>query len=165
MRPYWFKLAASPHLAAARQNQRINIKKIKKSFFALEKKFDKVIVEGTGGVLVPLTAKTTMIDLARQLALPAIIVSQNKLGTINHTLLTIEALKKRKIKILGIIFNTPKNPPEQIIFRNNIEIIRKISKVKILGVLPRQKNKKILTQEFNRIGKRITIVAGERKTH
>ncbi|OGS45572.1 MAG: dethiobiotin synthase [Elusimicrobia bacterium RIFOXYD2_FULL_34_15] len=135
MMPYVFKFASSPHLAASLEKKKININKIKKSLEILSEKFDIVIVEGTGGIMVPLKKKYLMIDIVKELNLPVLLVSANKLGTINHTILTVEALKKRNIKILGIIFNNMHNKDNPKILKDNPEIIKEVTGVKILGVL------------------------------
>jgi dethiobiotin synthetase len=73
-----------------------------------------LIVEGAGGVFHPLNATTTLFDLMKKFNLPVIIVSRGTLGTINHTLLTIEALRQRQIMIQGIIFSGELNPNNQM---------------------------------------------------
>ncbi|MDP3042110.1 MAG: dethiobiotin synthase [Candidatus Omnitrophota bacterium] len=154
--PYIFKLPASPHLAAKVENKKIDIARIKQSFKSLSAKFDFVIVEGIGGSLVPLNEKRLVIDIARELGLPVLIVAQNKLGAINHILMTIEVLKYRKMKILGIVFN---NCPGQnkLILRDNPEIIRKMTKQNILGVLPRNNRLGLLYKKFLPIAARIIL--------
>lgn len=157
--PYRFRLPASAHLAAKEEGKKIDINLIKKSFKQLSKKFDTfgppvaclstnpkqsgrigfVIVEGIGGVLVPIDGKHLVIDIAKELKLPVLIVAQNKLGAINHTLLTIEAIKQRKMKILGIIFNNAQKQDKRVL-RDNPKIIEKISGEKILAVLPWDKD-------------------------
>jgi len=139
--PYAFRFASSPHLATALEKKRIDTNKIKKSFRVLEKLFDFVIVEGVGGALVPLNKKKLVIDIAKELSLPVLIVVGNRLGAINHTLLTIEAVKKRGMKIEGIIFNNRYIKSNKVILKDNIEIIRSITGEKVLGVLPPVKDK------------------------
>lgn len=154
-RPYTFKLAASPHLAAAQEKRNIRKEKIKNSFKILAKNFDWVIVEGIGGALVPFNKKNLVIDIAKELNLPVVIVTANKLGAINHTLLTIEALRKRKMKIIGILFNNllPKTNP--LILKDNPKIIKALSGKKILGILPYCKDRDLLYRKFISIGKNI----------
>ncbi len=154
--PYVFKLPASPHLAAKAENKKINIARIKQSFKRLSSKFDFVIVEGIGGALVPVNEKRLVIDIAKELGLPVLVVAQNKIGAINHILMTIEVLKQRKMKILGIVFN---NCPSQnrLVLQNNPEIIRKITKQKILGVLPWNKRRDLLYKKFLPIAAKIII--------
>jgi dethiobiotin synthetase/malonyl-CoA O-methyltransferase len=68
------------------------------------------VVEGAGGVMVPINEVALMIDLMERLALPAIVVSRSGLGTINHTLMTLEMLRRRRVPILGVVMNGQKNP-------------------------------------------------------
>ena len=66
---------------------------------------DVLIVEGVGGIMVPMDAKHTMLDVARWLKLPAVVVARPNLGTINHTLLTVDALRGAKVKVAGVVIN------------------------------------------------------------
>lgn len=145
--PYIFKLPASPHLAAKAEHKKIKIAKIKKSFKLLSSKFDFVIVEGIGGALVPLNEKHLVIDIAKELGLPVLVVAQNKLGAINHILMTIEVLSKRKMKILGVLFNNCQGQ-DKLILKDNPDIIRKITGQNILGVLPWNKRFSLLYKRF-----------------
>ncbi|MEK6732673.1 MAG: dethiobiotin synthase [Candidatus Omnitrophota bacterium] len=156
--PYMFKTAGSPHLASSIENKRIYPDKIIKSFRILSGSFDFVIAEGTGGVLTPFNKKRLLIDIVKKLDLAVLIVAQNKLGAINHTLLTIEALRRRCIKILGIVFNNPKSG-NKIVLRDNPLIIKALSHEKVLGVLSRNNRLDNLYQEFIPIGKRICKAA------
>ena len=154
--PYIFKLPASPHLAAKVEKRRIRISKIKKSFKLLSSKFDFVIVEGIGGTLVPINKKRLVIDIAYELNLPVLVVAQNKLGAINQVLMTIEALKHRKLKILGIIFNNCPGQNSRIL-KDNPNIIREITGENILGVLPWEKRISLLYKKFLPIALKIII--------
>ena len=97
---YRLSEALSPHAAGAIDKIKIDIQKI-----ILPKTSNALIIEGAGGVLVPLNDKFLVIDLIKKFQAEVIVVSKNYLGSINHTLLTIEALRSRKIPIAGIIFN------------------------------------------------------------
>jgi dethiobiotin synthetase len=152
--PYRFLLPASPHLAAQVEKKKINVAKIKRSFRLLSAKFDFVIVEGLGGPLVPIDQKHLVIDIAKELGLAVLVVAQNKLGAINHTLMTIEVINKRKMKILGVLFNNSKFG-EKLIIQDNPQIIRKITRQKIIGILPWDKNPDRLYKKFLPLGKRI----------
>jgi dethiobiotin synthetase len=94
----------SPHAAAKIDKTEIDIDKIQ-----LPKTVNNLIIEGAGGLMVPLNNKKLVVDLIQKLACEVILVSQNYLGSINHTLLSIESLKARNIKITGIIFNGEQN--------------------------------------------------------
>ena len=98
------KLAMSPHAAA--QNESITINT---SDCQIPKTDKPLIIEGAGGLLVPLNDEECIIDLIKKLKVEVILVSQHYLGSINHTLLSIEALKNRKIPIKGILFNGDEN--------------------------------------------------------
>lgn len=152
--PYTFRLAGSPHLAAQAENKRISTNKIIKGFKVLSQKFDFVLVEGIGGALVPFTQKRLVIDIVKNLDLGVLVVTQNRLGAINHTLLTIEALRERRIKILGIIFNNLKQEDKQIL-KDNPYIIKKLTKQRIFGVLPWMNNYNQLYKRFIPLGDRI----------
>jgi len=155
MTPYSFKLPASPHLAAKKENKNINSNKIKQSFKKLSDNFDFVLVEGIGGALVPVNTKSLVIDIAKDLSLDVILVAQNKLGAINHTLLTVEALKKRNFNILGIIFNNIARIRNPSILQDNPNIIKSLSKQNVLGTIPWSNNKSLLQKAFNPIGRKI----------
>ncbi|MCK4519983.1 MAG: dethiobiotin synthase [Candidatus Omnitrophica bacterium] len=153
--PYTFKFPSSPHLASALEKRNININKIKKSFKSLQRAFDFVVVEGVGGILVPLNKKRLVVDIVKELKLPVVVVVGNKLGAINHTLLTIEALKARKMKIAGIVFNSLSNKENSIILKDNPKIIETISGQKILGSLPYTKDVNGLHKIFPPIARKI----------
>ncbi len=153
--PYNFKLASSPHLAANIEKIKINANQIKNSFRFLSKKFNFVIVEGIGGALVPINNKRLLIDIVRELDLPVLIVARNRLGSINHTLLTIEALKARNLKILGIIFNNMDKKEQKVILSDNVRIVKSLTKETILGDLPGLSNQELLYKAFISIGDRI----------
>lgn len=106
---YALHTPASPHLAAQIDNIQIDLKKI-----SAPKTKNHLVVEGAGGVLVPINNTQTVIDLI-QPDYKAIVVSRHYLGSINHTLLTIEALRNRNLTIAGIVFNGYHPPSEEII--------------------------------------------------
>jgi dethiobiotin synthetase len=134
--PYRLKHPASPHFAAYLEGVEIDIKIIEESHALLCKHFDLVLVEGSGGVLVPLTEKTLLADLAARLKMAVVIVVLNKLGCINHALLSIEALRLRRILILGLIFNRMDDQSDEAILRENVRIISLIAGVPVIGEMP-----------------------------
>lgn len=158
MNPYNFRLAASPHLAARAAKTGIDTAKLKKNARNLARKFDFVLIEGTGGLLVPLNGKELYIDLIAEMSSPVILVCGNKLGTINHTLLSLEALKTRNIKTLGLILNATNKKENKIILKDNPEIIEEISGDTCLGSLPWSKNIKQLQKQFIPIGKSLLTI-------
>lgn len=103
--PEIFSFPASPHLASKLDNRKINFEKIESATKILSKKYDIVILEGAGGLMVPLTEDFLTIDYIAQHHYPVILVTSGRLGSINHTLLSLEALQKRNIKLHSLIFN------------------------------------------------------------
>ncbi len=134
--PVSVKLPLSPYAA----NKKLKVKNVFKAYKQLEAKHDLVLVEGVGGALVPLTKNYYVADLIKDMKLSTIIVARAGLGTINHTLLTIEALKQRKIAIMGVILNgfTGKEISE----KSNAEIIHELTGVPIIAKVKWQKTTK-----------------------
>ena len=98
---YRLKMPASPHLSAPAEQKEIKLNKI---ISHVPKTKNRLLIEGAGGLMVPLNKKDLMIDLIKKLKARVIIVSKNELGSINHSLLTAAVLKKEKIDVLGWIF-------------------------------------------------------------
>ena len=121
--PYSFKEAVAPHIAAEKVGIEIKIDVIKQAFQALSKLADIVIVEGAGGFLVPLNDQQSMADLPTALDIPVILVVGMKLGCINHSLLTVEAIKARGLKLHGWVANQIE--PEMAFYDENITTIAK----------------------------------------
>ena len=119
--PYSFKEAVAPHIAAEKAGIEIKIDVIKQAFQALSKLADIVIVEGAGGFLVPLNNQQSMADLPAALDIPVILVVGMKLGCINHSLLTVEAIKARGLKLHGWVANQIE--PEMAFYDENITTI------------------------------------------
>ncbi len=103
--PYRFKEAIAPHIAAEKAGVEIKIKVIQQAFMRLAAMADIVIVEGAGGFFVPLNDKETMANLAVALNIPVILVVGMKLGCINHSLLTAEAIQSRQLNLHGWVAN------------------------------------------------------------
>ncbi|HNX90450.1 MAG TPA: dethiobiotin synthase [Candidatus Omnitrophota bacterium] len=155
MSPFLFKFASSPHLAARREGKKVKIGRIISAFKRLRREFDVVIVEGAGGLMVPLDGRYTAMDVCKSLDLPVVLVAANRLGGINHTLLSYAALENMKIKILGLIFNQPGPHVNQLIARDNPRIVKKLIKASVFGSLPRCENKKKLEKVFYSIGRKV----------
>lgn len=103
--PYRFEEALAPAVAAGRAGVEIEWGRVMDSFRSVASRHDFVIVEGAGGLLVPLAPGKTNIDLIRDCGLPVLLVARLGLGTINHTLLSLECLRSRNIPCLGIVLN------------------------------------------------------------
>lgn len=124
--PETFRLntPASPHYSA-----QLDGVQIKLSDFSLPQTNNFLVAEGAGGLLVPLNESETMLDLIKYLGLPVVLVAQNYLGSINHSLLSLECLKHHKIPLAGLIFNGPTA-------ESSTSIIEKMSGQKALFHLP-----------------------------
>lgn len=103
--PAVFSYPASPHLAAALEDKIINIDHIITATNTLAERYDIVLVEGAGGLFVPLTQHLLLIDILAKQEYPVILVTSGRLGSINHTLLSLEALQQRGINVLMVLFN------------------------------------------------------------
>ncbi len=120
---YIFKNPLSPHMAAQIEGEYIDLAKIKLP------KVNNLIVEGAGGLLVPLNDDYFISDLVSYLKIPIILVARSKLGTINHTLLSLEYMRQKNIEVLGVILSGEPNA-------RNKESIELYGKVEILAELP-----------------------------
>ena len=103
--PYVFKYPASPHLAASMENAVIDPAVISASADKLAKRYSHVLIEGVGGIEVPMTESVTTLDYIADQGYPVIVVTSPALGSINHTLLTLRAARARKLDVLGLIYN------------------------------------------------------------
>ena len=117
----------SPHLAARLQDRRIDPDALLQTLRAQAPA--SWIVEGAGGVLVPVNESVLMIDLMRALSLPVLIVARSQLGTINHTLLTIEALRARSLSVAGVLMVGQPDPENRL-------AIETYGRVSVVGELP-----------------------------
>ncbi|OQW34725.1 MAG: hypothetical protein A4E19_17550 [Nitrospira sp. SG-bin1] len=139
IRPYSFELPVAPLAAAQSEGQTINPDTVKKVYRLLAGRYDCMVVEGVGGVHVPITAKMTVTDLIKQLRLPVVVVGRSGLGGINHALLTIEALRRKRISIVALVLNrthSVRSALSRIQERTTLEILRKQAGVPVLGPLP-----------------------------
>ena len=138
---YLLRTPSSPHYAARLEGVEINPAKIN----APETEI-RTLIEGAGGLLVPLSKDYLVIDLIKHLNASVVLVSKNYLGSINHTLLSIEALKQREIDVLGIIFNGQN-------FFDNEEIIQHFTNVYFLGEMDKanELNKEFVKQQAQKL--------------
>ncbi|MBP9839339.1 MAG: dethiobiotin synthase, partial [Proteobacteria bacterium] len=132
--PYRYQLAVAPMVAAKKEKRTISIKKIKKLILEKAKNHSLVLVEGAGGLLVPITEDYSFADLAKDLQAKCLVVVGSRLGAINQALLTFEVLKNRKIKTLGYILNEPyknfnyTNESDRPALKTNRDLLKQLSK-------------------------------------
>ena len=133
--PYRYGPAVSPHLAAELAGERIDPDLLRGAALAATEDTDLLVCEGVGGFLVPLTADYLVRDLAQDLALPVVVVSSPGLGTINHTLLTIQAVRDAGLQVAAVVL-TPWPSEPSAMERSNLETIVRLGSVAV-ETLPR----------------------------
>lgn len=138
--PVCFKEPIAPWAAAQRVRRRILLRPLLQAFKRVQTPCDFLVVEGIGGLLVPLSATATVADLAKRLRLPLIIVARTGLGTLNHTLLTIQVARQYGLPISAIILNESKplskDSLSRAIAKTNRETLMRLSDAPVLGPLP-----------------------------
>lgn len=138
--PLHLKYPLAPQQAAELERRpHIDQKELIKKIKGFSENFEITVVEGAGGLYVPIRPNYFMLDLIKGLNATTIIVSRTGLGTINHTLLTINALKQKKITCAGVIFNSPTKLNSDISIKLNPLAVQEAARIPILGILPHQK--------------------------
>lgn len=132
--PIRLKPALAPNMAASRAGITIDIGKVWKAYKEITDKHDFVVVEGIGGLMVPIDDNLLVADMALKMGLALVIVSKHYPGAINHTLLTLEYARSRNLRIKGIIFNMLKNGEDFV------GEIGRFSSVRVLGAIPFKEN-------------------------
>jgi dethiobiotin synthetase len=157
LNPYFYPLPCSPFMASSLLNLHppalgFAIEKFK----FLQKKYDYLIVEGIGGVMVPLDNKNTLLDFIKLTRLGVIIVATPKLGTFNHILLSVKICQSNDIPIKGIVINKMPNHPSQI-EKEVPRFIQEFTELPVLGIIPTIRNLKFNESMFSEIAKLIDI--------
>lgn len=140
--PYRFEKSLAPSVASELEGVRIDISRILKTFDIMKKRHDIVIIEGAGGILVPVYKDYLFLDLIRDLGLPVLIVARPWLGTINHTLLTIRCAQEYGIPVIGFILNYTKDLKQDPSEKTNPLVIKRLSNVPLIGIFPFIRNLK-----------------------
>ena len=136
MAPYLLREPLAPSEAASRDGVRIDVSGIRDAYRRLEEQHDFVIVEGAGGLMVPLAGGLLIADLITTLNLPALVVTRPNLGTINHTLLTTFAARQMGISVTGIIINSYPSEPDAV-ESYAPHLLGSLAGAPILGVFPK----------------------------
>ncbi|MCX5633757.1 MAG: dethiobiotin synthase [Phycisphaerae bacterium] len=134
--PVKFKIPAAPFACEKAKNRKVDLGKIAAAYKQICRKSDFVIVEGIGGIKVPITKNIDVLALAKAFKLPVIVAAKSKLGTINHTLLTIDAIRCAGLSLAGIIINGYDEKTKDVAEKTNAEIIKKLGTVKIIAIVP-----------------------------
>jgi dethiobiotin synthetase len=124
-KPEIFSYPASPHLASQIDHRAIDFDKIKRATDTLSRGYDAVLVEGAGGLMVPLTEDFLTIDYVQQEGYPLVFVTSGRLGSINHTLLSFEAIERRGIKLHTVMYNMFPEGEDKIIQEDTEGYIRR----------------------------------------
>ncbi|MCD4830771.1 MAG: dethiobiotin synthase [Anaerohalosphaeraceae bacterium] len=134
--PENFITPAAPIAAEMAENRKVNLEKIVAAYNYMAGNTDCVLVEGIGGIRVPITENCDVLDLAKSLGLPVIIVARPDLGTINHTLLTINAVRGAGLTVAGVVINGYDESVADFAVETAPEVIAKAGNVTILAVVP-----------------------------
>ena len=138
--PVCFREPLAPWTAAIRKGSVIRMDRLLRAFRWLAARHECLIVEGIGGLLVPLTGRIMMADLAKRMRLPLLLVARPGLGTLNHTLLSLACARRLKLPFLGVVIvhsrPRPRHPMARVAERTNPDVLRRFTR--LLGVLPFQ---------------------------
>jgi dethiobiotin synthetase len=149
--PFVFKYPASPHLAADLENRSIDIQQFTNATKSLLERYNVIIIEGTGGIFVPITNDLSTIDYIKEQNYSVLVVTSGRLGSINHTLLTLEAIQQRNIPLAGIAFNLFPQQNNQIIQKNTLDILHKklhqLNKPNAIVIIPDLQNRNITDKD------------------
>lgn len=126
--PEIFSYPCSPHLAAEIDKRPIDFDKIERATQTLSERYDAVLLEGAGGLMVPLTRELLTIDYVAQKQYPLVFVTSGRLGSINHTLLSLEAMSRRGIRLHTLAYNLFPEEDDEIIRRDTEEYMRDLLK-------------------------------------
>lgn len=130
--PLWLKVPAAPYAAALMENRVIDFDSIRAAYDHLDARFETVLVEGAGGWEVPLAAGLTVGDYAQNLGVPVIVVVNNKLGALNHALLTVKNIQARGLECAGIILNYVRDERDPASISNRA-VLASFSEVPVLA--------------------------------
>lgn len=122
--PEIFTYPASPHLATKIDGREIDFQKIADATQQLANKYEVVLLEGAGGLMVPLTTELLTIDYVARKEFPVILVSSGRLGSINHTLLSLEALKSRGLELYALAYNLNDESQDELISKDTSEYLK-----------------------------------------
>ncbi len=133
--PQQFALPAAPNAAASAENREVDLTAIDAAYKTLAKGRDLMLVEGAGGLLVPILEEWTMAELASRLDLPLLVVARASLGTINHTALTLEVAASKELPVLGVIISHVDGPITAA-DASNLLALKKFLGNRLIGEIP-----------------------------
>ena len=131
--PQFFKIPASPYTAWKKLKTKPKISTVLSSFKKLTKLHDMILVEGMGGIMTPILKNYYVTNLIKEMKIPTVIVTRSKVGTVNHTIMTVKMCEKYKIPIKGIIIN---NFDKGYLIKDLTRDLENLTGVKVLGSIP-----------------------------
>jgi dethiobiotin synthetase len=134
--PCCFEHPLAPLAASEIEKTAVSRTDIRKAFHRLSRHYDAIVVEGIGGLLVPIKKDSFVIDLAEEFGLPLIVVAKPGLGTINHIMLTVQYARKSGLDVAGVIINYAQPPENSLAEETNPELLSQVCPVPIIGVFP-----------------------------
>ena len=138
--PLNFHEPMAPWIAARRAGRTVRLEAVTRAFRTLSARHDVMIVEGVGGLLVPLTERVTVADLAQRLGLPLVVVARAGLGTINHTVLTCRWAHQQRLPVCGVVLNQADRRPlehmARLVIQTNPPALRRLTQMPVMGPLP-----------------------------
>jgi dethiobiotin synthetase len=153
--PYLFEQPVAPLAAAQAERRTIDLRVIRQVYRLVGNRYDDVVVEGIGGLRVPVAPKSDVMDVIKTLKLPAVVVGRAGLGGINHALLAIDALRRRRIPLIALVLNRTE-PVRSAVMRlqekTTLEALRKQAGLPVLGPLPYEPG---LARSFRRSAARL----------
>ncbi len=134
LNPVWLRTPAAPFASALVEEVEVKPETLLEAFWELQKRFDFVVIEGVGGWMVPIREDYFVADLARAMGLPVVVVVLNRLGCLNHAMLTVRSIERHGLTCAGLTLNST-IPISDVASRTNQHVLRKISRLPILPQL------------------------------
>ena len=150
--PYRLSAPLAPQVAARREGLRLDLGRIQRAYRHISRRHDLTLVEGAGGILVPINDDSLMLDLILALRLPVLLVGRTGLGTLNHTLLSLECLARHQAPVVGVILNNP-DGTRGLAARTNPEVLRHWTTAPVLGILPHLRGIRTVRAHADRIAR------------
>jgi dethiobiotin synthetase len=154
---YYFALSASPHLAGEQEGKRVDPELIRQKYQEMSARYELLVIEGVGGIMVPLNRELLLVDLLQELKIATLVVAKSGLGTINHTLLTLEGLRRRGIPVLGVVFSDGASGEDDLLAEDNMRTIAEIGQVRVFGRLRRSPDPVEARAAFVPVGRAIAL--------
>ena len=158
--PFHFSMPASPHLAAEQQGAELDKQHLLNCYEKMKSRHEVLVVEGVGGLMVPLRRDLLLAELLAELKIPTIIVARSGLGTINHTLLTLEGLRSRGIPVMGVVFSDAVASGNELMIQDNMKTIAELGQIEVFGRLGRCSDLLKAKKAFVPIGRAVAQKVG-----